>query len=305
MAAKIQTFRADEAKSRESGTTRGRGEANEGALKVVQYPIDTGIEMINLRFGYDQVPDGFYSPRHRHNFDQFRYMLRGEMNIGKGVDLHEGECGYFPEGTYYGPLAQKGDAALLVMQFPGPNGQYRIRDAEKRAAMEALKAAGGMFEDGVYKIKKPDGHSINQDGFEAVWERHMGRPVEYGKPRYTAPIIMRPQGFRWLPDPRRPGVEIKRLGSFTEYGTSAALWRLAPGTVIAPEVLDAPEVRCVLSGETTYEGKVLDTRGCYYIPEGLRTAPIESRGGAEMIVFAIPIYARAAWEKLQEQVAAA
>jgi hypothetical protein len=266
-------------------------------VTVALYPIDTGIQEINLRFGRDQVVDGFYSPRHRHNFDQFRYLVSGEMNVAKGVEIHEGECAYFPEGCYYGPLTQKGAATLLVMQFPGPNGTYRIRDSEKKVAIEALKKAGGYFEDGVYKINKPEGGTINQDSYEAVWEQYMGRSMPYSKPRYQSPIVMRTEAFRWLPDLKRPGVEIKHLGSFTEFQTSAALWRLAPGTTIASEVLAAPEIRCVLRGSTSYDGKELDTHGCYYIPEGLRTKPIESVNGAEFLVFSIPMYARAMWEQ--------
>jgi hypothetical protein len=308
MTPKIQTFRLEEAKGREVKSTRGRGVngAGSGDLNVVQFPIDTGIPEINLRFGYDQVPDGFYTPRHRHNFDQFRYVVYGEMNLAHGMDLHEGECAYFPEGTYYGPLTQKGPAGLIVMQFPGPNGSYRILDAEKKVAMEQLKEAGGFFENGVYKLQAPDGQKINKDSYEAVWEHFMGRPIAYAEPRYATPVVMRPKGFRWTPDLSRPGVEIRHLGTFNEYGTSCALWRIAPGAVIAPEILSAPQVRCVVSGSTIYEGRELDDKSCYYIPEGLSTSPIASPGGAEMLVITVPMYARATWEKARgrESVAA-
>jgi len=270
-------------------------------VTVALYPIDTGIQEINLRFGRDQVVDGFYSPRHRHNFDQFRYLVSGEMNVAKGVEIHEGECAYFPEGCYYGPLTQKGAATLLVMQFPGPNGTYRIRDSEKKIAIEALKKAGGYFEDGVYKIKQPDGHSINKDSYEAVWEQVNGRPISYAEPRYAAPIVMRPEAFHWTSVPARAGVEIKHLGSFTEFGTTVSLLRLAPGAVIPEEVLAAPELRCVLRGDTVYDGKELDTNGCYYIPENIRTKPIKSVHGAEILVIAIPMYAQATWTKVKAQ----
>jgi mannose-6-phosphate isomerase-like protein (cupin superfamily) len=307
MTSGIQTFRFEEAVGRAVPSTRGRGIDGAGSpgLKVVQYPIDTGIAEINLRFGYDQIGDGFFTPRHRHNFDQFRYVVSGEMNLGKGIDLHEGECVYVPEGTYYGPLSQKGPVALIVLQFPGPNGAYRIKDSDKSAAMAALKAKGGYFEDGVYKIKQPDGHSINQDSYEAVWEQHMGEPISYAAPRYETPIIIRPQGFRWRADPRRPGVEIKHLGTFNEYGTSVALWRIEPGAVIASETLDAPQVRCVVRGATTYGGKKLDDKACYYIPEGIGTEPLASPDGAELLVFSIPMYARATWEKAKSHRVAA
>jgi hypothetical protein len=303
MAAGIQTFRFDEARGREVGTTRGRGidGGTSPDLKVVLYPIDTGISEINLRFGYDEVGDGFYTPRHRHNFDQFRYLVSGEMNLAKGVDLHEGECAYFPEGAHYGPLAQKGPASLLVLQFPGPNGAYRIKDSEKRAAIAALKSSG-YFEDGVYKRRKPDGGVMNQDSYEAVWEQHLGRSISYASPRYRSPIVMRPQALRWIADPHRPGVEIRHMGSFTEFQTAVALWRIAPGTTIPSEILAAPELRCVLSGDTVYDGKELDRNGCYYIPENISTDPLHSRGGAELLVFTLPMYAIATWEKMRDPV---
>ena len=299
MAAKIQTFRLEEAVGRKVKSTRGRGVEGEKSpgLNVVQFPIDTGIPEINLRFGFDQIGDGFYSPRHRHNFDQFRYVVYGETNIAKGRDLHQGEIGYFPEGTYYGPLTQRGDVGLIVMQFPGPQGEYRIGDDEKQAAMDRLRAKGGVFEDGIYKYTTPDGAKVNQDSYEAVWQETTGKPVKYADPRYAAPIMVRPQGFQWRKHPKHPGVEVKNLGSFHEYGTAISIWRLAPGTVIAPEVIDAPEVRCVIAGETHDEGRLLDDKSTYYLPEGVRTSPIESPKGAELLVFSLPMYAKAAWDK--------
>src|SRR5580658_4745720 len=48
--------------------------------------------------------DGDFSmPIHRHNFDQIRLPLRGDMNLGRAGILRENEIGYFPEGLAYGP----------------------------------------------------------------------------------------------------------------------------------------------------------------------------------------------------------
>jgi hypothetical protein len=38
----------------------------------------------------------FYMPRHRHNFEQIRLPLVGDMNIGEGLKLKKGQVGYFP-----------------------------------------------------------------------------------------------------------------------------------------------------------------------------------------------------------------
>ncbi len=307
MAAKVQAFRIEEAIGRKVPSTRGKGVdgSKSPGLNVVQYPIETGLPDINFRFGFDQIGDGFFTPRHHHNFDQFRYVVSGQMNLGKGLELQEGELVHVPEGTYYGPLNQHGPVSLLVIQFPGPNGAYRISDAEKAVAMEQLRAAGGYFEDGAYKINQPDGHSVNRDSYEAVWEQVNGKPISYSKLRYETPIIMRPQAFRWIADPKRPGVEVKHLGVFNEYRTGVALWRIAPGAVIPSEVLEAPQLRCVVKGETVYEGKVIDEKGCYYIPEGVATQPITSSNGAELLVYTLPMYAKATWEKAKQRRAAA
>ena len=68
-----------------------------------------------------------------------------------------------------------------------------------------------------------------------------------------------------------------------------------------PKKLAAPELRCVLRGDTVYDGKELDTNGCYYIPENIRTKPIKSVHGAEILVIAIPMYAQATWAQAQAQ----
>ena len=302
MTAKIQTFRIEEAIGRKVSSTRGKGVdgSKSPGLDVVQYPIDTGLPDINFRFGFDQIGDGFYTPRHRHNFDQFRYVLFGQMNLGKGLELQAGELVHVPEGTYYGPLNQHGPVGLLVIQFPGPNGAYRISDAEKAKAMEELRAEGGYFEDGIYKVKQADGTTVNKDSYEAVWERVNGKPISYSQPRYETPVIMRPQAFRWLPDAKRKGLEVKQLGVFNEFRTGVSIWRIAPGTTIPSEVLDAPELRCVLSGEVVYDGKAIDQKGCIYIPEGVATKPIECPKGAELLVYSLPMYAKATWEKAKE-----
>jgi hypothetical protein len=113
---------------------------------------------------------------------------------------------------------------------------------------------------------------------------------------------MRPKGVRWMPDPKRPGVEVKHLGTFNEYGTTCALWRISPGTTIAPEILSAPQVRCVIAGSTVYEGRELDNKACYYIPEGLTTSPLESPNGAELLVITVPMYVRETWRKAHKDI---
>jgi mannose-6-phosphate isomerase-like protein (cupin superfamily) len=309
MSGQVQMYRFDEtvSPSRGSISVRGRGVNGQdgGVVQANMYPFDLGIPGLNIRFSYDRVHDGFFSPRHHHNFDQFRYVLSGSINIGKNIDLLEGECGYFPEGTYYGPQDQRGEGVQLVMQFPGPDAAYYMRSAESRAATEKLVSGGGVFENGAYRSTGPDGRAANKDGFEAVWEAHNGQPVRYADQRYKDPIMMKSAAFKWVPDTRRPEVEVKHLGTFNEYRTSLAEWRLQPGTLLMGERLEAPEFRFVLRGEVIYAGKELPQYSCLYIPGGVDTQPLESRGGTELLVIAVPMYVRETWERVHRQTLAA
>src|SRR3954469_12183195 len=48
-------------------------------------------------------PHDFFSPRHRHTFDQVRYMMSGSVRYGDKV-YSEGDCIYVPAGCTYGPM---------------------------------------------------------------------------------------------------------------------------------------------------------------------------------------------------------
>jgi hypothetical protein len=50
----------------------------------------------------------------------------------------------------------------------------------------------GKFEGGKFH---PASGGEPKDGFEATWELYNGRKLKYPQPRYTRPILMRPQYF--------------------------------------------------------------------------------------------------------------
>lgn len=307
MSERIQAFRFEESvpRVRKGGTVRGKGVngTEGGKVEARMYPVDAGVPGLNIRFSFDVVPDGYFSPRHRHNFDQVRYVLSGTINIGKGVTLAEGECAYFPEGTYYGPQEQKGEGEVFVMQFPGPQAAYFLLQSDFKTAMEKLLASGGVFEDGVYRREGADGQRVNQDGFEAVWEAHNGQPVSYAQPRYAQPVVIKPAAFDWVPDERRSGLAVKQLGTFNEYRTSLSEWRLDPGAMLPSERLDAPEFRYVLKGAVNYAGKTLGPRSCLYVAEGVDTEPLESPEGADLLVISVPMYVPSVWNRARQATA--
>ena len=69
-----------------------------------------------------RTTDDFFSPRHKHNFDQFRYQLEGEFDFDRNGKMTPGIIGYFPEGTPYGPQSSSVSSLTLVLQFGGASG---------------------------------------------------------------------------------------------------------------------------------------------------------------------------------------
>ena len=155
----------------------------------------------------------FYSPRHKHNFDQFRFQVSGTFDFSRDGKMTPGTVGYFPEGTPYGPQSSSDGAVALVLQFGGASGNGYMADHELKGAVRALKQHG-TFDKGVYTRHEPDGAKKNQDAYEAAWEHHNGRPLEYPKPRFQAPVLMNGENFAWRDVPGEPGIAEKLLGTF-------------------------------------------------------------------------------------------
>ncbi|MDX6354032.1 MAG: hypothetical protein QOF98_935 [Streptomyces sp.] len=171
----------------------------------------------------------FWMPRHRHNFEQIRLPLRGDMNIGRGTVLREGEVGYFPEGMAYGPQddplgdAAPGERVQLVLQFGGSSGCGFMSIEQRRQAKEEMARTGTW--DGNY-YHRADGHT--QWGLNAIWEHVFGARLKYPRPRFKNVVIADPANFNWLPVPDAKDVDRKYLGSFSERGMWIELVRLQP-----------------------------------------------------------------------------
>ena len=112
-----------------------------------------------LLTGEDSSPDNFVlllarqdkrftTERHRHNFDQFRFPIRGDMNVGEGLRLREGQLGYFTEGAPYGPQddpvepLEPGERLHLTLQFGGATGHGYLGPKRLRACREELRREG-------------------------------------------------------------------------------------------------------------------------------------------------------------------
>jgi hypothetical protein len=171
-------------------------------------------------------PKSFFSPRHRHPWDQIRYCLEGKIPIAKGVFVEGGEIAYFPESVHYGPQEGGEDRIVVLLQFGGASGQGFIgADRVNQARLDLAK--DGRFEDGVYTRDVAEGRK-KRDAYEAIWLHVMGGEVSYALPAYKTPIIMRPQALPWLPT-SEAGVSAKSIGVFPHRGLSMSAWRIEPG----------------------------------------------------------------------------
>ena len=259
-------------------------------IRRKRLPLESGVPGVTLEFSYSVVPEGYFTPRHRHNFDQIRYTLSGLQSTGHG-DLGPGECGYFPEGAYYGPQAQKGECHTLVLQYQGASGEHLLSNEEMNATYNRLIDQGAVFENGVYKGRKADGGKINKDSYEAIWEEHEGRELTFPAPRYRTPVMMTAERSRWVPDRARPGVETRHLGTFTELRTGIGFMRILPGACIPAARQGDAELRYMLEGSATYGGKTWPAGSYFFLPQGAPVETLASPNGASFFIIALPMIA--------------
>src|SRR5687768_7430780 len=75
----------------------------------------------NFELALFKMSGGFATPRHRHNFDQFRYVTKGTYSLSPTQDVPTGWLAYVSEGTFYGPQEDR-PADVLNLQLGGASG---------------------------------------------------------------------------------------------------------------------------------------------------------------------------------------
>jgi mannose-6-phosphate isomerase-like protein (cupin superfamily) len=197
----------------------------------------------NFKFSLSENGTDHYGPRHRHNFEQFRYVLEGEMDFDRDGTLKPGMLGYFPEGVRYGPQINKSPTVTAIIQFGGASGSGYLQPKEVRAGMQALQKIG-EFKDGVFRRHEGVPGKRNMEAYEAIWEHVTQRTLIYPKPRYSQPIITNPANYAWMPI--AAGVAEKLCGVFTERRSSAGFLKLDPG---AAHEVEGRGIYFILCGE--------------------------------------------------------
>jgi hypothetical protein len=237
----------------------------------------------NFHLGIGQQDGDFASPRHRHNFDQFRFQIEGTMNFDRNGKMAAGTLGYFPEGAAYGPQTSEGRSVTAVLQFGGASGGGYLSPREVTAGTEELKKFG-TFEAGIFRRNDDSEGRRNSDAYQAIWEYVHGRRMDYPQPRYRDPIMVDPDSYAWLPLGGLAGVHEKPLGTFTERQCGAALIRVARGaTYRAGE----RSVYLVLAGSGIAHDAPYRQSSALHLEEG-ETADVVARDESVLLRLMLP-----------------
>jgi hypothetical protein len=227
----------------------------------------------------------YFSPRHRHAWDQVRFCLEGAVPLGRDLTLDAGEVAYFPEGVPYGPHEGGPDRIVLLLQFGGSSGLGYLSARQLREARDELRAEG-VFEGGVFRRTSGDGKK-NLDAYEAIWRHVTGRPIDYPRPRYKAPIVIRPEGFEWRPVDGAPAVRRKALASFPERGLSLDFIRIDADAGWSPGASDALRLIFVRTGQGACGEDAFQTHSAVRLEPG-ETADFRASGSSELFVITVP-----------------
>jgi hypothetical protein len=239
----------------------------------------------NFYFGVSYVGKGeFHTPRHRHDFSQYRYMIRGEADYHVGELQTDGVLNYSPEGAFYGP--QKDGAGIMVnCQFGDASGNGFIGRKQLKAGAAALRQRNeGVFEDGLY-VRNPglEGKPV-QDSNEAIFEFIRGRPVVYPPTGYLHTILVNSNGIPWMPIEGAAGVSEKDMGTFGLCRYRVARFKVEPGATF---VAKGRGIYFVLSGQGRVGGEPFEEHTTTYLEEH-EQAPFTARETADILFYGLP-----------------
>lgn len=224
----------------------------------------------------------YASPRHRHSFDQVRLQLEGDMDFDKDGKMTPGVVGYFPESVHYGPHAtMNGKNLQLVLQFTGPSGANYVSEEAYAAAVGELKQKG-KFANGVFTWHDEADVKHNKDGYLAVWEHVYGQKLDFAKPRFQAPVMIKPDAFDW--GDSDAGVGIKALAQFPANRVGVEMVKIEAAARFAAQ---GPALLFARSGEGSVSGKDWSRFSAIELNPGERVS-VEARVQAEWLVVHMP-----------------
>ncbi|KAL7919883.1 hypothetical protein ACQKWADRAFT_183387 [Trichoderma austrokoningii] len=263
---------------------------------------NSGLAFKNLFIGQENTPEnhlfalvrsiGFYSPRHKHNFDQFRYAYKGDISINPNKYAAEGELVYHPEGVCYGPQKDsEGERVVLILQFGGTSGQGFLSYRQLEEGQKEL-AQLGHFEGGKYYRNGNQEGVESQDGFEALWEKFNGRRLIYPPGRYKDPIFMSPANYEWRPADNLANTEgmafKKSLGVFTERETRAEMVKIKKLGKLSIPSENSIRLLFAVSGAGEVETQSWAEESAIRISPG-KGIVLSAHQDAEFLMFTLPL----------------
>ena len=224
-----------------------------------------------------------YTPRHGHDCESVRYIIRGKVKYGHEL-CGPGDCVYNPESVHYGPEDASVDEERfqIGIQFGGPSGIAYLHPSDMKRARQELSKIG-KFEKGIYI--GPDGRK--QDGAEAFREHVRGHELTYAPPRYSEHIVMHTENYSWKPLEGVPGVAVKHLGYFNEVGPNIKMVRIEPGASTPAGVAPCQQVRFVIEGEIVFNGEQYQPISCMYFPADVQYPTTATNTGATLFVMQV------------------
>jgi hypothetical protein len=273
-----------EAEKVQSGTV---GSMREGVLtqKFLLTGEDDTLNNYVLNVGRTGA-GGWQAPRHRHNFDQIRFVLKGAFPYAKDKFLPEGWIGYFPESVYYGPQDRQEGLEMVVCQFGGASGQGYISVERRERANEALKKRGD-FKDGIFTYYDENNKKHNQDGFEACYEEITGKKLVYSDPRYHDLVFMNPDNYEWIAD-KETGVYTKWVGSFTERNTRIGFSRIEAGSQFSAGLQEATELMYLIKGKVALNEKEYGPASAFEFGANEGPVPMRALEQGEFLRIVLP-----------------
>lgn len=241
------------------------GKASDTHSEAVGSMREGKLDQKHLLFGEDGSPNnydlnmgwtgsgGWRTPRHRHNFDQIRYVIAGTLPYTETESLPEGWVAYFPESVHYGPQERAEGLRTLVLQCGGASGQGYLSVAQREATNAELNEIG-EFKKGKYHYTDENGVEQVEDGSLAIFERATGHKLEFAAPRYTDVIAMDPEAYDWV-EQGAPGVQEKWIGRFTERDLRIGFLQLEAGAVYEAGRFSTIEILFQIDGEVTAGGE--------------------------------------------------
>ena len=193
------------------------------------------------------------APAHRHNFEQVRYVMEGQVDYGDGIPVHAGAVVYFPESVPYGYQTRKAGTVMLEVQFGGASGNGFLSREQVDAATASLKTRGS-FENGMYVRTDSAGKRHEEEPYEGIWKEVKGERIRYAPARYSNIVKMNPDHCAWVPSPTS-GVFHKWLGTFTERETRIGFARADTGAIMKVGGSGAGEIRFLTKGKFTIQSQ--------------------------------------------------